>query len=70
MRSGKVERPRQRLHERGHDETVLKQATFRIDSINDLPLLSAVRRPVVVDPDLRLATTELRKGWKVLRFAR
>ena len=70
MRSGKVERLRHWLHEQGLDEVVLKQATFHTDSINDLPLLSVVRRPVVVDPDPRLASAALRKGWQVLRLAR
>ena len=70
MRIGKVERLRQWLRDRGEDESVLKQATFHTDSINDLPLLSVVRRPVVVDPDPRLASAAMRKGWKVLRFAR
>jgi HAD superfamily hydrolase (TIGR01490 family) len=70
MRIGKVERLRDWLRGRGEDETVLKQATFHTDSINDLPLLSVVRRPVVVDPDPRLASAAMRKGWKVLRFVR
>ena len=70
MRIGKVERLRDWLRDRGEDESVLKQATFHTDSINDLPLLSVVRRPVVVDPDPRLASAAMRKGWKVLRFAR
>lgn len=70
MRTGKVERLRQWLHEQGEPEATLKQATFYTDSINDLPLLSVVRRPVVVDPDPRLESAALRKGWKVLRFTR
>jgi phosphoserine phosphatase len=49
---------------------VLRQAAFYTDSINDLPLLSVVRRPVVVDPDPRLESAALRKGWQVLRFNR
>jgi HAD superfamily hydrolase (TIGR01490 family) len=70
MRIGKVERLRQWLLDKGLGESVLKQATFHTDSINDLPLLSVVRRPVVVDPDPRLASAAMRKGWKVLRLAR
>jgi len=38
--------------------------------INDLALLSAVRKPIVVDPDSRLESTALRKGWTVLRLDR
>ena len=70
MRTGKVERLRTWLQTQGEPESVLKQATFYTDSINDLPLLSVVRQPVVVDPDPRLESTALRKGWKVLRFRR
>ena len=70
MRTGKVERLRAWLQEQGEAETVLRQATFYTDSINDLPLLSVVRQPVVVDPDPRLEATALRKGWQVLRFKR
>ncbi|MGL6110652.1 MAG: HAD family hydrolase [Rubrivivax sp.] len=70
MRTGKVERLRAWLLEQGQPETVLKQAAFYTDSINDLSLLSVVRRPVVVDPDPRLESAALRKGWQVLRFNR
>jgi len=70
MRTGKVERLRAWLLQQGQPETALKQATFYSDSINDLPLLSVVRWPVVVDPDPRLESAALRKGWKVMRFRR
>jgi HAD superfamily hydrolase (TIGR01490 family) len=70
MRTGKVDRLRAWLQGQGQTEVVLKQAAFYTDSINDLPLLSVVRRPVVVDPDPRLESAALRKGWKVLRFNR
>jgi HAD superfamily hydrolase (TIGR01490 family) len=70
MRTGKVERLRSWLQQRGEPSTVLRQATFYTDSINDLPLLSVVRWPVVVDPDPRLESAALRKGWQVLRFKR
>jgi HAD superfamily hydrolase (TIGR01490 family) len=70
MRSGKVERVRQWLLESGLPEQLLHEASFHTDSINDLALLSAVRRPIVVDPDSRLESTALRKGWTVLRLDR
>jgi HAD superfamily hydrolase (TIGR01490 family) len=70
MRTGKVERLRDWLKQQGEPDTVLRQATFYSDSINDLPLLSVVRWPVVVDPDPRLESAALRKGWQVLRFKR
>jgi len=70
MRTGKVDRLRAWLAARGLDEVLLKQATFYSDSINDLPLLSAVGHPVVVDPDDRLHAAALRHRWPVLRFDR
>jgi HAD superfamily hydrolase (TIGR01490 family) len=70
MRTGKVDRLRAWLQQTGQPEALLRQATFHTDSINDLPLLSVVRRPVVVDPDPRLEATALRKGWQVLRLRR
>jgi HAD superfamily hydrolase (TIGR01490 family) len=70
MRTGKVERLRAWLQDQGQPDSALRQACFYTDSINDLPLLSVVRQPVVVDPDPRLESTALRKGWKVLRFKR
>ena len=70
MRTGKVERVREWLATQGLDERVLKQAAFYSDSINDMPLLSTVGHPVVVDPDDRLHSAALRHGWKVLHFDR
>lgn len=68
MRSGKVERLRAWLARQGQPDGTLRRATFYSDSINDLALLSVVRRPVVVDPDARLAAAAMRKGWAVLRL--
>ena len=66
MRSGKIDRLRGWLRDAGHPEQLLQEASFYSDSINDLALLSAVKRPIVVDPDPRLESTALRKGWTVL----
>ena len=70
MRSGKIDRLRQWLRGAGHPEQLLRDASFYSDSINDLALLSAVKRPIVVDPDPRLESTAHRKGWTVLRLNR
>jgi HAD superfamily hydrolase (TIGR01490 family) len=70
MRGGKVDRLRHWLEQRGLPERLLAQATFYTDSINDMALLSAVRRPVVVDPDPRLESVARLKGWEVLRLRR
>ena len=70
MRAGKIDRLREWLSELGETDRLLKGASFYTDSINDLALLSVVRRPVVVDPDPRLESNALRKRWTVLRLNR
>ena len=65
MREGKV----QRLHDwLARQQLTLAQveSTLYSDSINDLPLLSAVKRAVVVNPDERLAAEAAQRGWPVI----
>jgi HAD superfamily hydrolase (TIGR01490 family) len=38
------------------------------DSINDLPLLSIVREPIIVDPDNYLRKIAVEKNWKITSF--
>jgi HAD superfamily hydrolase (TIGR01490 family) len=38
------------------------------DSVTDVPFLEAVGRPVVVNPDRRLARVAAERGWSTLRF--
>ena len=67
MREGKVTRLNAWLAARGQtlDEV---DSRFYSDSINDLPLLLAVRHAVAVDPDERLRGIAEDRGWKVLRL--
>jgi HAD superfamily hydrolase (TIGR01490 family) len=46
----------------------LEDATFYSDSYTDLPLLEAVRTPVIVNPDPRLRRIARRRGWRVERW--
>jgi HAD superfamily hydrolase (TIGR01490 family) len=65
MRDGKV----QRLHDwLAARELSLSgcDSTLYSDSINDLPLLCAVRHAVAVDPDGRLAAQAAQRGWPVI----
>ena len=62
---GKVERAEQLAAERGFS---LDDATFYSDSISDLPLFERVRRPVVVNPDLRLGRVAHKHNWPVERW--
>ena len=70
IRAGKIDRLRQWLSDSEQPDRLLNEAVFYTDSINDLALLSVVRRPIVVDPNPRLESTALRKGWTVLRLNR
>ncbi|MGZ4506298.1 MAG: HAD family hydrolase [Blastococcus sp.] len=40
------------------------------DSVTDLPMLSAVGHPTVVNPDRALRKAALERGWPVLQFSR
>jgi HAD superfamily phosphoserine phosphatase-like hydrolase len=67
MREGKV----QRLHDWLAAQRLALadiESTLYSDSINDLPLLSAVRRAVAVNPDPRLAAVAAERGWSVLQL--
>ena len=71
MRDGKVTRLHDWLAERGEPVApALAAATFYSDSINDLPLMLAVGRPVAVDPDPRLALEASARQWPVLNLDR
>ncbi len=65
MREGKVARLHDWLTARGHTLANV-DSRFYSDSFNDLPLLLAVKRAVVVDPDARLRAIALTRGWQVL----
>jgi len=69
MREGKVTRLRSWLPEQGLGPEALAAATFYSDSINDLPLLSAVGTAIVVDPDARLSAEAARRGWAAISLS-
>ena len=65
MREGKVVRVSQWLEARGLDWLDV-ESTFYSDSMNDLPLLERVEHPVATNPDPRLRTVALERGWRIL----
>ena len=65
MREGKVVRVRQWLAARGLDWLDV-ETTFYSESMNDLPLLEQVDHPVATNPDARLRTIALERGWRIL----
>jgi HAD superfamily hydrolase (TIGR01490 family) len=70
MREGKVQRLHAWLAGQGLSVAALAAASAYSDSVNDLPLLGAVGRPVAVDPDERLFAHAGLRGWPVLRLRR
>jgi HAD superfamily hydrolase (TIGR01490 family) len=65
MREGKVVRVTHWLQRRGLDWLDV-ETTFYSDSLNDLPLLERVDHPVATNPDARLRTLALERGWRIL----
>lgn len=67
MREGKV----QRLHDWLAAQRLALagcESLLYSDSINDLPLLSAVQRAVAVNPDAKLAAVAAERGWPVIEL--
>jgi HAD superfamily hydrolase (TIGR01490 family) len=59
---GKIERAAKVAEREGFR---LEQATFYSDSITDLPLLEAVKAPIVINPDRRLRKIANQRGWPI-----
>jgi phosphoserine phosphatase len=64
-RDGKVQRLHAWLAEQGES---LEGAYFYSDSRNDLPLLSLVSQPRVVNPDATLQAHAEQAGWPILSW--
>tara|TARA_Y100001935_G_scaffold184714_1_gene153334 strand:- start:38060 stop:38716 length:657 start_codon:yes stop_codon:yes gene_type:complete len=65
FKEGKVKRLNQWLKEHPEDTN---GAFFYSDSSNDLPLLSIIDNPIVVNPDDNLKQHAFNSGWKILKF--
>ncbi len=63
FREGKVTRLNRWLQESGLS---LEDSCFYSDSMNDLPLLEQVSRPIAVDPDPNLRAEAEQRGWPVI----
>ena len=66
FREGKVARLEQWLAGRGASWDAVGECWFYSDSLNDLPLLSRVQRPVAVDPDPTLKQHAEAAGWQII----
>jgi phosphoserine phosphatase len=69
MREGKVVRLNAWLADIGYTLNDFDSSAYS-DSINDLPLLEAVKRAVTVNPDARLHAEAHTRGWQVMQLAR
>lgn len=66
FKEGKVLRLKQYL---GKDyESLIKKSIFYSDSINDLPLLEAVKKAVICNGDERLLQIAGKRGYEILNF--
>jgi HAD superfamily hydrolase (TIGR01490 family) len=59
---GKIVRAKRLAEAHGFE---LEESTFYSDSYTDLPLLEAVREPVVINPDPRLERIAKKRGWRI-----
>jgi HAD superfamily hydrolase (TIGR01490 family) len=66
FREFKPRRVRGWLAEQGMRLEAFEESHFYSDSMSDLPLLTSVTHPVVVDPDARLLAHARAAGWPVL----
>jgi HAD superfamily hydrolase (TIGR01490 family) len=67
MRQGKVARLHHWLEQQGWRLGDIHSTAYS-DSINDLPLLEAVERPVCAQPDVALEDIARERGWPVVRW--
>lgn len=66
FKEGKVTRLKQWLEGHGKSLADFEETFFYSDSLNDLPLLKIVGRPVAVDPDATLRAYAEEAGWPVI----
>lgn len=67
-REGKITRLHQWLAAQQRSQKDYQKVWFYSDSHNDIPLLSLVDRPIIVNPDTQLQEHALKHGWKIVDF--
>jgi HAD superfamily hydrolase (TIGR01490 family) len=65
---GKVHATEAFLAQHGTTLDALEESVFFSDSINDLPLLERVKRPVVTNGDAKLKAIAAERGWETLEL--
>lgn len=66
FREGKITRLESWLSGCGRNLKSFADSTFYSDSLNDLPLLNKVKRPVAVNPDNTLRAHAAQHGWRII----
>ena len=66
FREGKVTRLEDWMSKRGWNWGSFAGSCFYSDSLNDLPLLCKVKKPVAVDPDATLRAHAEQHGWRII----
>lgn len=66
FKEGKITRLNQWLEGRGQSLRSFETSCFYSDSLNDLPLLKLVDRPVAVNPDQTLRAHAEQMGWPII----
>lgn len=66
FREGKISRLEDWMAQRGWGWDSFADSCFYSDSLNDLPLLEKVKKPVAVDPDTTLRSHAEQQGWRIM----
>ena len=66
FREGKITRLEDWMAQRGWNWDSFADSCFYSDSLNDLPLLAKVKKPVAVDPDATLRAHAERHNWPIM----
>ena len=67
---GKVERLKEWMKSKNLEWKSFKKSYFYSDSINDLPLLELVNKPIAINPDPKLKSMAKKRNWQLLIYYR
>tara|TARA_B100001287_G_C22648612_1_gene514014 strand:- start:47 stop:703 length:657 start_codon:yes stop_codon:yes gene_type:complete len=65
---GKVDRLNEWMKNKNLEWKSFKKSYFYSDSINDLPLLELVNKPIAVNPDLKLKSIAKKRNWYIINL--
>ena len=65
---GKVDRLNEWMKNKNLEWKIFKKSYFYSDSINDLPLLELVKKPIAVNPDPKLKSMAKKRNWHIINL--